>query len=67
MSLEGYSDPENRVSEGVHDRLDARALVLESGSKRLVLVSCEVNRSGFGPEASETVIEASVKLLNSVR
>ena len=32
----------NRLSAGVHDRLMARCLVLESGGKRIAFVSCDV-------------------------
>ncbi len=45
VALEGYSNPENRISEGIHDRLYARALVFESGGRKLVLLSCDL--TGF--------------------
>ncbi|HEY1343309.1 MAG TPA: neutral/alkaline non-lysosomal ceramidase N-terminal domain-containing protein [Bryobacteraceae bacterium] len=45
VALAGYSEAQNRISEGVHDRLYARAVAFRSGSKRLVLVSCDL--SGF--------------------
>jgi neutral ceramidase len=45
VALMGYSNPEQRLSEGVHDRLFARALAFRAGAKRLVLVSCDL--SGF--------------------
>ncbi len=42
VALEGYLEPENRVSTGVHDRLYVRAFGFENGGKRLVLVSCDL-------------------------
>ncbi len=45
VALEGYGNPENRISEGIHDRLYARAIAFESRGRRLVLVSCDL--SGF--------------------
>jgi hypothetical protein len=42
VSLDGYSNPENRISEGVHDRLFARAIALRKGSRKLILVSCDL-------------------------
>ncbi len=45
VALMGYSNPEQRLSEGVHDRLYARAVAFRSGSKRLVLLSCDL--AGF--------------------
>ena len=49
VALAGYSDAENRISEGVHDRIFARAVAFESGSKRLVLVSCDVSGFAYAP------------------
>jgi hypothetical protein len=49
VALEGYQDPETRISTGVHDRLHARAIALASGSKRLVVVSCDIGSFMFGP------------------
>ncbi|MBZ5583205.1 MAG: neutral/alkaline non-lysosomal ceramidase N-terminal domain-containing protein [Acidobacteriia bacterium] len=45
VALMGYSNPEQRLSQGVHDLLYARAIAFRSGAKRLVLVSCDL--SGF--------------------
>ena len=45
VALMGYPDPEGRMSEGVHDRLFARALAFRNGSRKVVLVSCDL--SGF--------------------
>jgi hypothetical protein len=45
LALSGYPDPETRISEGIHDRLYARAIAFKNGGKRLVLVSCDL--SGF--------------------
>lgn len=42
VSLDGYLEPEGRVSEGVHDRIYARAIALAHGGRRLVLVSCDL-------------------------
>ena len=42
VALDGYLEPENRVSEGVHDRVYARAIALRHGERRLVLVSCDL-------------------------
>ncbi len=42
VALQGYSSQHERISEGVHDRLYARAFVFQRGSKRLVLISCDV-------------------------
>lgn len=43
VALAGYSEPQDRMSEGVHDRLYARALAFRNGSKKLVLVSCDLS------------------------
>lgn len=48
VALMGYHNPENRISEGVHDRLYARAVALGSGPKRVVLVSCDLASLMFG-------------------
>ncbi len=42
LALDGYLEPDTRVSEGVHDRIYARAIALADGSRRLVLVSCDL-------------------------
>jgi hypothetical protein len=42
VSLDGYLEPEGRVSVGVHDRIYARAIVLARGGRRLILVSCDL-------------------------
>jgi hypothetical protein len=48
VALMGYHNPENRISEGVHDRLYARAIALGIGPKRVVLVSCDIASFLFG-------------------
>ena len=42
VALSGYLNPDNRVSQGVHDRLYARAIAFADGSRRVVLVSCDL-------------------------
>lgn len=42
VALDGYLNPENRVSEGVHDRIYARAIALVRGGRRVVLVACDL-------------------------
>ena len=42
VALAGYLNPENRVSQGVHDRLYARVIAFADGSRRVVLVSCDL-------------------------
>ncbi len=42
VALSGYLNPENRVSQGVHDRLYARVIAFTDGSRRVVLVSCDL-------------------------
>jgi hypothetical protein len=49
LALEGYLEPENRISDGVHDRLYARAIAFQAGTKRLVLISCDLGSMTFGP------------------
>ena len=49
VALQGYLNPEHRISEGVHDRLYARAMAFASGSRRLVLVSADLASFMFGP------------------
>jgi neutral ceramidase len=49
LALEGYLNPENRISTGVHDRLYARAVAFAVGTKRLVLVSCDLGSFALGP------------------
>jgi len=48
LALAGYENPENRISEGVHDRLYARAFAFASGNKRVVLVSVDVGAMTLG-------------------
>lgn len=48
LALMGYLEPENRISEGVHDHLYARAIALGAGTKRLVFVSCDLASLMFG-------------------
>jgi hypothetical protein len=45
VALMGYSSPEERISEGVHDRLYARAVAFQGGGGRVVLLSADL--SGF--------------------
>jgi hypothetical protein len=42
VALEGYQEPENRISTGVHDRLYVRAISFEARGKRIVLVSSDL-------------------------
>ncbi len=42
VALEGYLNPDHRISTGVHDRLYVRAFAFECGGKRIVLVSCDL-------------------------
>jgi hypothetical protein len=49
LALEGYEEPETRVSTGVHDHLYARAIAFASGTKRLVVISCDVGSFALGP------------------
>ncbi len=57
VALEGYLNPENRISTGVHDRLYARAIAFEAGSERLVLVSCDLGTLEFGPYFVRAITE----------
>jgi neutral ceramidase len=45
VALTGYSSPEERISEGIHDRLYARALAFRAGAGRCVLLSADL--AGF--------------------
>ena len=49
VALQGYLNPEHRISEGVHDRLFARAIAFASGSRRFVLVSADLASFSIGP------------------
>ena len=49
VALAGYSNPETRMSTGVHDRLFARAIAFQSGARRLVLVSCDLTGFQYVP------------------
>ena len=57
LALEGYLDPEQRISAGVHDRLYARAIALSSGPRRLVLVSADLASFAFGPHLQRLIGE----------
>jgi len=57
LALEGYLDPETRISEGVHDRLYARAIAFASGTRRLVIVSADVSSFAFGPHLQRLISE----------
>ena len=57
VALEGYEDPEHRISEGVHDRLYARAFAFAAGNKRLVLVSIDVGSMVLGPYFQRAVLD----------
>lgn len=48
VALEGYQEPEARISTGVHDRLYARATAFAAGPKRIVLISCDLGSFMFG-------------------
>ena len=47
VALEGYLEPENRISTGIHDRLYVRVIALEAGSRKLVLISCDIGSFMF--------------------
>jgi hypothetical protein len=55
--MEGYSDPANRISEGVHDRLYARAFALAGADSRLVLVSCDACSLPLADYFKRTILE----------
>lgn len=57
LALEGYLDPENRISVGVHDRLYARAVAFASGTRRFVLVSADLSSFAFGPHLQRLISE----------
>ena len=58
LCLQGYTDPGNRVSEGVHDRLYLRAFAFGSGTSRLVLVSCDLADTALGAYYQRAVADA---------
>jgi hypothetical protein len=58
LSLEGYQEPATRVSEGVHDRLFARAFAFGDGSRRLVIVSCDLGSMILGDYFRHQVLDA---------
>ncbi len=47
VALDGYQDPENRISEGIHDRLYARIFAFQGGPRKIVLVSCDITSFMF--------------------
>jgi neutral ceramidase len=47
VALEGYAEPENRISTGVHDRLYVRVIAFEDNTRRLVLISCDLGSFMF--------------------
>jgi hypothetical protein len=49
VGLAGYSNADRRISEGVHDRLYARAVAFRKGAKKLVLVSCDLSGFAYVP------------------
>jgi hypothetical protein len=49
VALQGYEEPQDRISAGVHDRLFARAVAFQAGARRLVVVSCDLGSMAFGP------------------
>jgi neutral ceramidase len=57
VALEGYVDPETRVSEGVHDRIYARAIALSAGSTRLVLVSADLGSFMSAPHFQRVIAD----------
>jgi hypothetical protein len=50
-------NPEDRISEGVHDRLYARAIAFASGPARLVIVSADLASFAFGPYFQNRIAE----------
>ncbi len=57
VSLDGYLEPDTRVSEGVHDRIYARAVALVQGRRRLALVSCDLCSLGLADYLERLVAE----------
>ena len=47
--LGGYGARMNQPATGVHDRIFAKALVLDDGTRRFVLVTCDL--LGLAPDA----------------
>jgi hypothetical protein len=47
VALDGYQEPEKQISQGIHDRLYVRVVALESGSKSIVLVACDLTSFMF--------------------
>jgi neutral ceramidase len=54
-SLGGYGDRMSAPAEGIHDRLFAKAIVFQQGSRRFALVTADI--LGFPPYFKDTVIE----------
>lgn len=57
VALQGYLNPEHRISTGVHDRLYVRAVVFVSGTRRLVVVSADLASFMFGPHLRRVVAD----------
>jgi hypothetical protein len=57
VALEGYLNPGDRISEGVHDRLQARAFAFASGPTRVVLVSADLGSFMFGAYFQRVIAE----------
>ena len=57
VALDGYLDPGSRLSEGVHDRLFARAFAFAHGSTRIVLVSCDLTSMVFGAYLARPILD----------
>ncbi len=54
-SLGGYGDRMSRPAEGVHDRIMAKALVLDDGQRRFLLLTADI--LGFPPTFKGTLLE----------
>jgi len=53
--LGGYGARMNRLADGVHDRIFAKALVVSDGSRKFVLVTADM--LGFAPPFKPSIIE----------
>jgi hypothetical protein len=58
VALEGYLNPETRISTGVHDRLFVRAIAFSNGPRRLVVVSCDLGGFLFSDYFRYAILEA---------
>jgi neutral ceramidase len=57
VALSGYLEPGSRLSEGVHDRLFARAFAFGAGASRIVLVSCDLSSMVFGAYLARPLLD----------